>query len=140
MKIRLIIIVICIGAVSFSCEDILDLEDTGDPRDKIVDVWTCIENSQIFKSTTGSYTVEISKDQADSTKLIIENFYNLNREKYIKASLSGKSLAISNQNIEGFIFNGSGTITNNYNKIEWTYKVELPDGDIDNVTAVYERL
>ncbi len=139
MRIKLLICLICIGILFVSCEDILDLEETDDARDKIADVWTCIENSQIFKSATGSYTVEISKDPSDSTKVIIENFYNLERNSYVKARLNGKTLSISNQEIDRYIFNGNGTITNNYNKIEWTYQVEHPDGDFDNVTAMYER-
>lgn len=139
MRIKIIIYLICIGLFLISCEDILDLEETGDARDKIADVWSCIENSQIFKSATGSYTVEISKDPADSTKVIIENFYNLDRNGYVKARLSGKTLSVSNQEIDRYVFNGKGIITNNYNKIEWTYQVEHPDGDFDNVTATYER-
>ena len=140
MKLKLFISIIIIIALTNSCEDILDLEDTGDPRDRIIDTWLCNEDSEIFKSVTGSYYVDISKDPNDSTKIVLDNFYQLGIGRDLKARLNGKTLTIINQNIEGYIFNGSGTITSNYDKISWTYKVEHTDGDIDNVTAVFVRM
>ena len=125
--------------ILFSCEDLFEPPESSDVRDKIVDVWTCLENSQIFKSIAGSYTVEISKSETDSIRVYIENFYNLDRTKGVYATMNNKKLTITNQNIDDFIINGTGTISNNYNVIEWTYSVELPNGEVDNVTATYER-
>ena len=127
-------------AINFSCEGILDLTDPTNPRDNLIDVWTCFEDSEQFKSTTGTYTVEIIKDPTDSSQVLIKNFYNLNTGKYVIAHLSGNRLSVSSQEIEGFVFNGNGTISANYSQIDWSYTVDFPDGDVDNVTAVYNKL
>lgn len=124
-----------------SCEDILSPdEDTGDIRDKIVDTWSCEENSSIFKSATGGYYVDISKDPDDSLHVIIDNFYQLGIGEDIKALLDNNKLYIQNQTIDDHLVNGTGTISRNHDEINWTYTVEHPDEDIDNVTAVYTRM
>ena len=124
--------------LSSSCEDLFELETSDDVRDKIIRTWECIEYSQVFyKSTTGSYTVDISKDPYDSTYVVLDNFYGLGIGYDLRAKLDGKNLTINNETIDDHIVNGTGVITNNYKQIDWEYNVELPDGEIDNVTAVY---
>lgn len=109
-----------------------------DPRDKIVDTWRCDENSQVFdKSMMTIYTVSISVDDASTDMVVIDNFYQLGANNYIKAVLSGTDLTISGQVISGHTVNGTGLITDNFKKISWTYFVNDGSGEIDTCTAVY---
>jgi len=116
--------------------------DSDDPRDNIEYTWTCNENSPTYGELT--YMVDISKDPYDSTKVILSNFYQLGTWSTTKATLSGKTLTISSQTVDGHTISGQGTIESNYKTINWTYEVvELNYWDKvlakENVTAVFTR-
>jgi hypothetical protein len=125
--------VLLIIAVSCEPEDPDDI--TEDPREKIENTWRCDENSQVFSTTT--YTVDVKIDAASDNDVLIYKFYNLGSDKFLHATLSGTSLSITNQTIDGNVVNGNGLILNNYKKIQWTYYVDDGSGVIDTVTADY---
>lgn len=125
---------------SFSCQP--EEEEpvvSDDLRDRLENTWSCDENSSIFdKSIKTIYTTEIVKDTTTSNMVLIYNFYQLGSNKYLRAKLSGSSLTITNQILDGNTINGTGNITNSYKKIEWTYYVDDGSGSsIDTCTAIY---
>lgn len=136
---KVILYITFASLILFSCEEIFTPEESDDPRDKIVETWTCIEDESLLKTINDSYIVDISKSSKDSSYVIIDNFYQAGFGKDLKAKLQSKTLTITNEIIDGFKVNGTGKISNNYNKIDWTYTVEHEDGDVYSVTAVYTK-
>jgi len=87
------------------------------------------------------FSVYISPHPSDSTKILIDNFYELGYTVSAVAIVSNRSLYINTQTIgDGFTIIGSGTISSNFNEIEWNYSVEDGSGAVDNVTATYTKL
>jgi hypothetical protein len=127
-------------AVTLSCEELENL-NTGDVRDKLEGQWRCDETSEIFKSTAEIFSVYISPHPTDSTKVLIDNFYELGYNVSAVATVSNRNLYINTQTVgDGFTIIGSGTISSSYNEIEWNYSVEDGSGAVDNVTATYTKL
>jgi len=123
-----------------SCEELNDMSN-GDVRDKLEGQWQCDETSEYFKSTAEVFSVYISPHPSDSTKILIDNFYELGYTVSAVATVSNRSLYINTQTIgDGFTIIGSGTISSNFNEIEWNYSVEDGSGAVDNVTATYTKL
>jgi len=129
-------------AFTVSCEELLNnLGDDEDVREKIEGQWSCDETSEIFKSTAEIFSVYISPHPHDSTKVLIDNFYELGYDVSAVATVSGRNLYISTQTVgDGYTILGSGTISANYNEINWNYSVEDGSGETDNVTATYTKL
>ena len=87
------------------------------------------------------FSVYISPHPNDSTKVLIDNFYELGYDVSAVATVSGRNLYISTQTVgDGDTILGSGTISANYNEINWNYSVEDGSGEVDNVTATYTKL
>ncbi|MBN1415930.1 MAG: hypothetical protein JW973_12575 [Bacteroidales bacterium] len=132
---------ILLMAVNLSCEELLDDMNTGDVREKIEGQWQCDETSEYYKSTATKFTVYISPHPDDSTKVLIDNFYQLGFDVSAVATVSNRNLYINSQTIgDGFEVIGSGTISSNYNQIDWNYSVNDGSGQIDDVVAVYTKL
>jgi hypothetical protein len=122
----------------WSCETIDTLTGGAATVAKLEGDWTCDEQSEIFKATSEVYTVTLSADADNNSGVIIDNFYGLNASA--KANVSGMSLIIPNQNVEGgFSVSGSGTISSNFEKIDLNYTVDDGSGTVDHVTAVYTK-
>jgi hypothetical protein len=101
--------------------------------------WSCNETSEIFKSTSSVYTVTISADPDNLNGVIIDNFYDVNIS--VKATVSGRSFVISNQNAQdGYTVYGSGTINANNDEITLNYVVNDGSTQDDHVSAVYTKL
>jgi hypothetical protein len=111
------------------------LEDLG--PDSIYDTWYCVENSEIYNET--NYYVDLSKHPTEDGKIIIDNFYNLGYGIEVTASLSGFSISIPSQIVDGNTISGSGTITSGYKTIDFSYTVDDGGGVIDHVTAEYKK-
>lgn len=108
---------------------------------KIKGNWSCDENSQYFKkSTTSVYDVTISPDADNDNGVIIDGFYNLG-DLGVKANVSGLTITIPQQDMEGgfTILNGSGFISSNYKVITWSYDINIGGDAVDYVTAVYTK-
>ncbi|MFO7656398.1 MAG: hypothetical protein R6W78_04970 [Bacteroidales bacterium] len=139
----LILFFIIIVLFANSCEVIDDLTSGDDSIAKLEGQWKCDENSEKFKkSTLDMYYVYISPHPGDSTKVIISNFYQLGDEVEATARLSGQTLTLSNQSLQGgfTILSGSGTISSGFKKITWSYKIDDGSGDVDNATATYTKI
>ena len=116
-----------------------------DPRDGLKGAWNVTENSSLFKkSANGYYRVVITKDDSDTSKIYISNFYSLNDAKptgevKIAAYLDGRNLSIPEQTAKGYTIKGSGLVSFAFDKIEWSYTVLIDTGDRDDCTATYTR-
>ncbi len=108
-------------------------------RNKIIDYWSVDESSQIYKSMQSKYTAQILKDN-DSSKVLIDNFYNLGYGKQAQAIINENySVTIPSQEVDGFLVSGSGTIDHGLKRIDFSYITDDQGGIIDTVTAVYTR-
>ena len=134
MKCLPIILLLASIPVWHSCE----LDDLTGTSPDLTGIWDVQENSKFFKKTSaGFYTVQIKKHPADTTAILIKNFYAIDIE--LRAQLDGRDLSIPQQLLGGYIFKGFGRVSANNNKIDWFYTVDFRDGDIDTVNAVYTR-
>ena len=122
-----------------SCELAGELTGAAATVAKLEGEWSCDEQSEIYKSTSEVYSVTLSPDADNSSGVIIDNFYGLSVAA--KANVSGMSLIIPNQSLEGgFEVSGSGTISSNYREIDLNYTVDDGSGQVDHVTAVYTKI
>jgi hypothetical protein len=116
-----------------SCQN--DVTDTGDPRDAIAKKWRVVDDYD----ATGAlgYDVTISKDAAETTRIIFTNFGNFGTSgDKLYATIANKKITIPTTTLDGTytITNGTGTISNDLNSIDLTY--DLFDGDVTkSVTA-----
>ena len=133
-------ILLVLAFLAYSCEDLLG-PDTGDDRDKLVDTWKVTEESSPLKSEQGAYWVEIEKHPDKQDMVLIYFFHGLGDDVYAEASLSGSTLTLGSQVLQGgWTIQGSGEIQNRWNEINWTYTADDGSGVIDQVTAVYTRI
>jgi len=124
-------------SISFSsCDEVLDLL-SDDPRDAFVGEWSVSENNSL--KSTEFYSVTIEKSSNDSTRVYISNFYAIGNTSSVEATVSGGTITVSNQTVEGFTIEGSGDISINDNGIDWNYTVNHNNGFIDYVTATYTK-
>jgi hypothetical protein len=119
-----------------SCDEVLDLL-SDDPRDAFVGTWGVSENNSL--KSTEFYTVTIEKSSGDSTLVFISNFYAIGNNTNVEATVSGGTITVPNQTVEGFTIQGSGDISINDNGIDWNYTVNHNNGFIDYVTATYTK-
>lgn len=128
-----------LAITAVSCEvadDLLDNEAVA----QLEGEWSVDESSEVFdkKSTLSVYTVTISADPDRMNGVIIDNFYNVGIS--VRATRSGNSLTISNQNAEdGYSVYGSGTISGNNNEINMSYTVNDGSAQDDNCTAIFTK-
>ena len=136
---KLFLLVFIIPLLSaYSCETIDTLTGGAATVAKLEGEWTVDEQSEIFKATSEVYIVTLSANADNASGVIIDNFYGLNASA--KANVTGMSLIIPNQNVEGgFSVSGSGTISSNFEKINLSYTVDDGSGTVDHVTAVYTK-
>ena len=114
--------------------------ETGNPD--LSGSWTCQETSQIYlKSTKGTsvYQVTFGRDAVNQDQYRIDNFYKLGSGIKVIVIKNGYTLSIPKQSVDGFNFEGSGTINDTYDLIEMTYTADDGGGVIDHVTAEYSR-
>jgi len=108
-------------------------------RNKIIDTWSVDESSQIYKSLQSKYTAQILKDN-DSSKVLIDNFYNLGYGKQAQVVVHDNyTITIPSQEVDGFLISGSGTIDHGLNRIDFSYITDDQGGLVDTVSAVYTR-
>ena len=134
------VILVVLAFLAYSCED-LSGPDTGDDRDSLVDTWKVTEESSPLKSEQGAYWVEIEKHPDKQDMVLIYFFHGLGDDVYAEASLSGSTLTLGSQVLQGgWTIQGSGEIQNRWNEINWTYTADDGSGVIYQVTAVYTRI
>lgn len=101
-----------------------------DERDDFTGEWTCNEQSSIYPNS--NYQIYITKHSTDTTKILIGNFYQLGTVHKATAIVTGTSLSIPNQTLDGHTIFGSGNLVGN--DLNLSYSVN--DGSAtDNCTA-----
>ena len=106
-----------------------------------MDAWKVDETGAVKKSVLEIYRVEIEEHPADSSRIIISNFYNVGDNARAEAVLTGTTLNLPGQVLPGgFTVEGSGNILNDWNTISWSYSVDDGSGVPVSVTAIYTRL
>lgn len=114
-----------------SCEKDDDPQNATTPN--INGVWSMSENSQDFG--TSVYNVSIS-DSSDASHKLIANMYGFNKKVY--ATVSGSSLIIPTQLVEGNSVSGNGSLVS-ASRINLTYRVQSSSSHTDTVTAVLTK-
>lgn len=128
-------LVTVVSLLLFAC-----VPETGDPN--LTGTWTCSETSQIFlKSTKGTsiYQVTFERDAASLDQYHIDNFYKLGSGVRVTVIKDGYSITLPKQSVDGFVFEGAGTINETYDMISMTYSADDGGGQVDHVTAEYSR-
>ncbi|HID92269.1 TPA: hypothetical protein EYP45_04085 [Candidatus Peregrinibacteria bacterium] len=134
-----IVIFLIFAQFLFSCNTDENNDTNVNLRTKLVDYWEVNEQSQYFKRKS-FYTAEIFKDENDSTKIHIDNFYNQGYGVSAYAFVNDNyTINLPSQNLEGFIISGTGKISTNLKTISWEYIANDGEGLIDSVKATYSR-
>lgn len=116
------------------------IPETGNPD--LSGSWTCSETSEIFlKSLKGTsiYQVTLSRDAVNTDKYYIDNFYKLGNGIRVSVIKNGYSITLPSQSVDGFVFEGVGSINDSYDLINMTYTADDGGGEVDHVTAEYSR-
>jgi hypothetical protein len=114
--------------------------EEGNPN--LAGTWSCKETSQIFlKPLKGVsvYDVTFSRDAVSTDNYTIDNFYKLGNGVRVTVIKDGYSITLPQQSVDGFVFEGSGTINDTYDLINMTYTADDGGGVVDHVTAEYSR-
>lgn len=133
-SVRILLLSMLLTSIVFSCQKLDDATD--DERDNLVGSWTCSENGQEYGHQ--NFSVSISKSTADTTKIIIDNFYGQGAGFKVNAKINNLNLTIPSQSVDGYQISGSGSIASNYKTLNLTYTV-VGGGSTDHVTAVLSR-
>lgn len=122
-----------------SCEEDANNDITSDYRDQYIGSWTCTETPA--KGIKLTYTVKISKDTENSSRLILKNFgFSGLNEKPAYGISTESSITLPEQTIcddETWIIEGIGYLVKD-DKMTWEYSIN--DGaDLLNYTAVFVK-
>lgn len=112
----------------------------GNPN--LAGTWSCSETSQIFlKGTKGTsiYQVTFQRDAVNTDKYTISNIYKLGDRVSVSVIKDGYSITLPKQSVDGFIFEGTGTINDTFDLINLSYTADDGGGTVDHVTAEYSR-
>lgn len=126
-----------VSMLLISCElaDEILLTDAG----RLTGYWSVTEESELFKSTL-TYEVYISPDADDENGVIIDNFYDLGDNVWLKAKVAGPVITLGSKTNDGeFTISGSGTVSLNSRTINLTYSADDGSGVPDNCETVYTK-
>lgn len=117
-----------------SCADEEPIEPDTDPRDKFLGQWNVLEEEQGVG--TLNYTASIVNDSGNTSRIQINNIYNLGLGVSVKALVAGNSLSINAQDADGITISGSGIFSTNSFILNYT----ADEGDqIHTIKATYTR-
>ena len=120
-----------------ACDELIPDPGGGDVISALEDNWRVEEESQVF--ATSNYIVEIERHPSDSSRVYVDNFYNVDATAGVV--VSNRSLNIPDQVMDGgYRVYGTGTVSRDNESISWQYTIDDGSGELDNVTAVYTRL
>jgi len=130
------------GLFLSSCEPTDETTTGDDARDPFVGVWQFAESGSL-KSTDGqSYIVTISKDEGNSSQVILENFGNPGLQDVVVTGIvTTNQIVISTQSLgNGWTISGSGKMTNSdKSSMSWTYTI-VAGGNEDTYNATATKL
>ena len=100
-----------------------------DPRASFVGNWHVSENSKDYGTSTYNVT---NTDSSDASHILIAYLYGFNKKTY--ATISGSTLSIPQQIIQGNKISGSGTLVNDTH-LNLSYLVQTTTTHYDTVSA-----
>ena len=104
--------------------------------------WSCEETSEIYMKSmkgTTTYPVYFALDIVDDYTYYLDNFYQLGEGLDVKIKVSGNSIILEPQTVDGIKFEGLGSIDTSYELINLSYTADDGGGQVDHVTAKYTR-
>lgn len=117
-----------------SCTETDPIEPEVDPRDKFLGTWTVQE--KIDGQVSGAYQSEVIYDPGNTSRIRINNIYNLGSQAGVNALIAGNSIDISSQTITGVIISGTGLFSGD----GFTLNYSANDGaNVNQVQAVYTQ-
>jgi hypothetical protein len=117
-----------------SCADEDPIEPDTDPRDKFLGQWNVLEEEQGVGSL--NYIATVVNDSGNTSRIQINNIYNLGSAVSVKALVADNSLSISAQDADGITISGSGTFSTNSFILNYT----ADEGDqVHAIKATYTR-
>ncbi|MFP4366076.1 MAG: hypothetical protein ACLFQA_03180 [Bacteroidales bacterium] len=129
-KFRLLILLVIVSVMAVSCD-----EEIFGPR-SLEGTWKVSENSDAYGPQ--NFIVGIEYVSGDSSKIIIDNFSNLDMGVGVSANVSGLMITIPAQSVNArggpFRVSGNGTANATMRRISWNYRI-----DDDNFTAIFEK-
>lgn len=118
-----------------SCKDNKDVVHTS-----ITGSWVCEEFNQT-NGTRRNYIVEIDPKFSSTTEFALSNFYNIDPDGFVFATLKTNKLSISQMAV-GFsqviVNSGTGIVSADFKRIDLDYTV-FDDGHNYNIKAIYTR-
>ncbi len=141
MKIKLLLPIILLTSF-FACEK-EPLET--DVRDKLIGNWNVVENEAnnplpiSSRQMNDAYIVSISKSAVYQSDILIKNFFQLGQDFEVTAEIDQDNIRITETTINDVTLRGSGTISKNKKQIEWSYWVDMGDGEETEYKATYSK-
>jgi hypothetical protein len=129
------------GMLFSACEPVEEGDETSDPRDNFTGVWRITENQTKKDLKAQSYIVTITKNDADSSQVFIENFGNPGTAEISAIGVvTTNQIVVSPQNMSnGWEVEGSGKMSNvALTQMTWTYVITA-GGDKEYYTATATR-
>ncbi len=108
----LLIVLLALGACE---EDIIPAPE--DPRDSFVGTWICTDYPA--KSQSSAYTVEITTDPFNSSRVLIYNYFQLGDEVAPYAVVAGSTITVPEQLVENGTWQVSGFGKLKGDEIQW---------------------
>lgn len=103
-----------------------------DIRDEITREWNAQENDGEFPL---NFTVKITKDTNDDSKILISNFHSLGSFTAYAIVYENNTIELPSQSLGSTIVSGTAVIAPGYERIDWTYTAE--EENIVTVTGTY---
>lgn len=104
-----------------------------DPRARFHGNWAVSENSKDYGPSTYNVTVT---DSSNTSHILIGYLYGFNKRTY--ATVSGNSISIPSQTIQGNNVSGSGVLTSS-TRMDLKYLVQTTSTHYDTITAVLTK-
>jgi hypothetical protein len=99
--------------------------------------YNCEETVAASGSTPASKTTfefHVISTSADNSTYKIENFYNIGFQKSLNINYANGNISIPEQNMDGFVIKGSGSVVSS--KLNLSYTAKDAGGSIETCTAV----
>ena len=126
-------LIVLLGFWSVSCTpDANEDPNPNDPRQKFIGTWL-VQEAGKAKLT---YQVTITENPANSSEVILNNFYNFGIKPYAIITSGTITVPVQSFSTQGIQVNGSGEYASN--KIQWVYYVNN-GADLDTIVSVYTK-
>jgi len=117
-----------------ACTDEEPLDPDTNPRDKFEGSWTVSEETG--GQPTGTYPASVTADSGNTSRIRINNIFNLGNSVSLTALVAGNSLDINSQTVSGVVISGNGSFTGSAFILNYTAN---SGGGPENIKATYTR-